>query len=265
MKSLLLIGFGAMGRTVFEALREHRHARITCVVETSARHDDVQRDVGASVSVVTSVDALPDRPDLALECAGHEAVATFVPSLLAQGIDTIIASVGALAEPGLPERLEAAASRGNAQLVLVPGAIAGIDALRAAKARPLDSVSYTGRKPPRGWLGTPAEARVDLATIGEATVIFEGNAREAARLYPKNANVAAMVGLAGVGMERTHVTLIADPGVTRNTHSVHAEGEFGTLDLTVSANPLPANPKTSALAAFSIIRAIDNRVGPVAI
>jgi predicted dinucleotide-utilizing enzyme len=177
MKSLLLIGFGAMGRTVFEALRAHRHARIACVVETTARRDDVQRELGAYVSVVTSVDALPHRPDLALECAGHDAVTTFVPSLLAQGIDTIIASVGALAEPGLPERLEVAASRGNAQLVLVPGAIAGIDALRAARQRPLASVTYTGRKPPRGWLGTPAEARVDLTAIREATVIFEGNAR----------------------------------------------------------------------------------------
>ena len=265
MKALLLIGYGAMGRTVHEALRAHRHARVAYIVETPDRVDDVRREVGASVAVVASLDELPELPALALECAGHAAVTTFVPDLLAQGVDTVIASVGALSEAGLPERLETAASRGGAQLILVPGAIAGIDALRAARIRPLDAVRYTGREPPRGWVGTAAEARVDLASIREATVIFEGNAREAACLYPKNANVAAMVGLAGIGMERTDVTLIADPGVTRNTHSVHAHGEFGELELTVSANPLSANPKTSALAALSIVRAIDNRVSPMVI
>jgi aspartate dehydrogenase len=265
MKSLLLIGYGAMGRTVHDALRGHPHARIDAIIEAPSRRDDVRREVADAIAVVTSLRELPELPSLALECAGHQAVASFVPELLSRGIDTIVASVGALAEPGLPERLEAAASAGNAQLILVPGAIAGIDALRAARLRPLESVAYTGRKPPRGWLGTPAEARVDLASLDEATVIFEGNAREAARLYPKNANVAAMVALAGVGMERTRVTLIADPAVVRNTHRVHARGEFGEIELVVSANPLPANPKTSALAAFSIVRAIDNRVSPTVI
>jgi aspartate dehydrogenase len=74
-----------------------------------------------------------------------------------------------------------------------------------------------------------------------------------------------MVALAGIGMERTRVSLIADPGVTRNTHTVHATGEFGELELKVAGNVLPANPKTSALAAFSIIRAINNRVGALVI
>lgn len=260
MKVLLLIGYGAMGRTVHGELRSSKRARVDFVLETAERCESVQRELGATVKVVHSIDQLPGLPDLALECAGHEAVTSFVPDLLRRGVDTIIASVGALAEEGVPERLEHAATAGNAQIILVPGAIAGIDVLSAARIRPLASVTYTGRKPPQGWLGTPAQARVDLGALREATVIFEGNAREAARLYPKNANVAAMVALAGVGMERTRVSLIADPAVTRNTHTVHATGEFGELELKIANNPLAANPKTSALAAFSIVRAINNRV-----
>ena len=265
VKQLLLIGYGAMGRTVHRQLAGHARARVAFILETPQRRASVQQDVGASIDVVQSLDELRDRPGLALECAGHDAVTTFVPQLLASGVDTIVASVGALAEEGLPERLERAANAGSSQLILVPGAIAGIDAISAARARPIHAVDYVGRKPPRGWIGTPAEARCDLQSLREATVIFEGNAREAARLYPKNANVAAMVALAGIGMERTRVTLIADPGVSRNTHAIHVLGDFGELELRVANDPLPDNPKTSALAAFSIVRAIDNRVGAIVI
>jgi len=260
MKALLLIGYGAMGRTVHGELGSSTRARVEFVLETVQRSESVQRELGAAVKVVQSIDQLPRLPDLALECAGHEAVTSFVPDLLRKGVDTVIASVGALAEEGVPERLMRAATSGNAQIILVPGAIAGIDVLSAARIRPLASVTYTGRKPPQGWLGTPAEKKVDLRTLRDAAVIFEGNARDAAHLYPKNANVAAMVALAGIGMERTRVVLIADPAVTRNTHTVHAVGEFGELELKVANDPLPANPKTSALAAYSIVRAINNRV-----
>ncbi|HLX29078.1 MAG TPA: aspartate dehydrogenase [Casimicrobiaceae bacterium] len=263
MKSLLLLGYGAMGREVHKTLRDNRYARVKCVIERRERCEVLRQQLDGEVDVLSTVEGLANDFDLALECAGHDAVATYVPELLRRGIDTIIASVGALAEPGLPERLEHAALYGNAQLVLVPGAIAGIDALCAAKIRSIDTVSYTGRKPPRGWFGTPAEDRADLASIRDATVVFEGNAREAARLYPKNANVAAMIALAGIGMERTCVSLIADPNVTRNTHTVHVSGDFGQLDVTIAAETLPTNPKTSALAALSILRAVENRVGPV--
>jgi aspartate dehydrogenase len=157
METALLIGFGAMGHTVLRQLRDDPAIRVTHVLVTAERRDAVQRELGDAVRVIVSAAELVEAPDFAIECAGHGVLRDVVPALLRQGVDTIVASVGALAEPGLPESLEQAAAAGSAQLVLVSGAIPGIDALSAAARMHIEDVSYVGRKPPLGWLGTPAE------------------------------------------------------------------------------------------------------------
>jgi aspartate dehydrogenase len=263
MKRALLIGFGALGRLVFEKLAGDRTIRITHVLEQPGRAAALERELAGAAGFVSDLAATHGAIDCALECAGHGAVRSSVIPLLERGIDVALVSVGALAEAGLPEALEAAARKGGAQLTLVSGAIGAIDAIAAARIGGLDEVIYTGRKPPQGWLGSPAEQVVDLRKLDRPAVIFDGAAREAARLYPQNANVAATVSLAGLGLDRTRVTLIADPGVDRNVHRVAARGAFGDLDITLAGRPLPANPKTSALAAFSAVRALRDLAAPM--
>ncbi|VVE10946.1 aspartate dehydrogenase [Pandoraea soli] len=170
----------------------------------------------------------------------------------------LIASVGAMADQSLESQLTSAATEGNARLRIPSGALGGLDALGAAKMAGLSEVRYEAHKSPEAWRGTHAETLVTLDAIEKLTVVYEGNARDAARLFPQNANVAAAIALAGVGFDRTKVVLHADPAAIGNTHRIKADGVFGNLDVSVTGKTLPSNPKTSMLAPYSLVRAIAN-------
>jgi aspartate dehydrogenase len=187
--------------------------------------------------------------DLIVEVAGHSALQQYGVAALKQGSDLIIASIGALADQSLWESLQNAATK--SKILLPAGAIAGIDALSAAKRGGLTSVRYSSRKPPAS-LGENLPADRD-------TVLFEGNARDAALQFPKNANVAATIAIAGIGFDKTEVRIVADPTVTQNVHILEAEGAFGSFAMRIAGKPLPGNPKSSSLTAMSVLRCIENR------
>ncbi|MBF9044270.1 aspartate dehydrogenase [Rhodobacterales bacterium HKCCE4037] len=201
--------------------------------------------------------------DLLIDCAGHAGLAQHGATALALGVDVLTLSLGALADEDLEHALARAARDGGAQLHLASGAIGALDALRAGAVGGLSNVTYTGRKPPAGWRGSPAETALDLDGLTDAAVHFTGTARAAALAYPKNANVAAAVALAGAGFDDTQVALIADPAASGNTHEIIAEGAFGSLSFRLTGNSLPDNPRSSALAAMSAVAAIRQASAPI--
>lgn len=249
---IAVIGLGAIGQQVLSVLRD----TLLPGGEFAALRRPGPRpapQAAAGLQVFTDVAELQAwKPRLAIECAGHAAVADVVPRLLRSGCDVIVASVGALADEAVRAELAAAASAGGSRLLTVAGAIGGLDALCAARAAGIHSVRYIGRKPPKAWSGTPAERQCDLVTLSQPTAIFEGSAATAARLYPKNANVTAAIALAGIGFEKTAVSLIADPTSPHIIHELEVAGGFGRFFIRLENKPLPDNPRTSWLAALSI-------------
>lgn len=203
--------------------------------------------------------------DLVVEAASREAVAQWARPSLGMGVDFIVSSVAALADEATLSGLREVARNNGARLCISTGALAGIDALSAARSMGVDEVEHRIIKPPLAWTGTPAEDLCDLGSVAEPEVFFTGSADEAATQYPKNANSAMTTALAGIGPTQTRVTLIADPEATGNRHELRAAGPFGSLEIGITNRPLEENPKTSAMAALSLARAIRNRVDAVVI
>jgi aspartate dehydrogenase len=194
MKKVMLIGYGAMAQAVIERLPPQ--VALGWIVARESHHAAIRLQFGDAVTPLDDPQC-GGTPDLVLECASQQAVAQYGEAVLARGWHLAVISTGALADSELEQRLRQAGGR----LTLLAGAVAGIDGLAAAKEGGLERVTYQSRKSPASWRGSYAEQLIDLNAVNEAQIFFEGSAREAARLFPANANVAATVALGGIGLD----------------------------------------------------------------
>jgi aspartate dehydrogenase len=259
MSSVGLIGYGGIARDVVAALRDAGSSVGIAAALCRPGRSDKARDALPGIDIVERLDDLLARkPKLVAEVAGQQAITEHGPEVLKRGFDLLIISIGALAEPVLLDRLKTAANEGKSRILLPAGAIGGIDAIAAMRVGGLTTVRYRSRKPPAAWRGSPAEKVADLDKLTGRTVLYRGHAGEAALLYPQNANVAAAVALAGLGFENTEVELVADPEAPGNVHEIEAEGTAGRFAISLQGRPSRTNPKTSALAALSVARALLN-------
>lgn len=186
------------------------------------------------------------RSDLVIEAASAAAAAGIVTRALSAKKTVFAMSVGGLLPiAGRLQRL----TRQGGHLLTPSGAIAGLDGVKAAGAGTLRRVTLTTRKPPRA-LGLTTRLR-------RPKTLFQGSAAQAVRQFPQNINVAATLALAGLGAARTTVRIIADPGVSTNTHEIEAIGAFGRLTARTENLPARGNPKTSALAILSAQAALQ--------
>jgi aspartate dehydrogenase len=171
-------------------------------------------------------------------------------------------SVGALLRA--PE-LEKEARRTGAKIVVPTGAIIGLDTVRAMAVGEIHSVTLETRKPPNGLAGAPhlVENNIDISALSEPLLVFKGSARDAAMGFPANVNVAAALGLAGIGADRTAVEIWADPTVDRNTHTVLISSDSGDASMTIRNIPSRENPRTGRIVANSVIATLQRLTAPL--
>lgn len=261
MRKIALIGYGAIGASIVELWPRVLGARahLACVLARLGQIEEVKVHVSADTLVTADSRALLDMDvDVVVEAAGHQAVHDLAEAVLRRGIEFQILSAGALADTALRGRIESAATVGGARLIVLAGALAGFDGLLSMRASKLTSVKYTSIKPCAAWRGTPAEAHLPGKGDNTPKTVFIGSAADVCRAYPKNANLAAAVALAGVGFERTVVELVADPRASQNSGRVEAKSDVGDLDLTLIGNSFGENPKSSRITALSAIAALHD-------
>jgi aspartate dehydrogenase len=261
---VLLIGCGFIGSALAIAMEEIESIETIYVTDKSSDRGSFISSCRKAKYVEEVGDVLED-VDLVVEAASQQAVEQYAPSVLEKGKDILIMSVGALADDELRERCTKLAGRNKCRILIPTGALSGIDGLNSASMGELREVSLTSTKPVKALEGNEylRQNGIDLDGLKSAKEVFHGSAREAARNFPKTSNVAATLSLAGMGFDRTKVTIIADPDARRNTHKITAIGDFGELNATASNVPSPENPKTSLLAALSAISGLKKLTGIV--
>lgn len=248
-----LVGCGNIGADICIALQKRTiPAEVTALVDLdSERVGLLQRTFQLNAKACGLKEAV-EASDFLIECAGAGAVKDVVEAAMGRHQECLIMSVGGLMLH--PELLEKAKASGL-QIRVPSGALCGLDGIRAAMEGGVHSVTLTTRKPPKGLMGAPylVERGIDLESLREPMVVFEGNALEAVKAFPANVNVAAALSINGIGPVETRVRVIADPRATENSHEVMAEGAFGRLCATTVNLPSPRNAKSSYLASLSAV------------
>jgi aspartate dehydrogenase len=152
------------------------------------------------------------------------------------------------------EDLIGLAKDNGGQIIVPTGALIGLDAVTAAAVGAIHSVRLVTRKPIAGLVGAPhlVENKIDIEGITEPLRIFEGTARQAAKGFPANLNVAVALSLAGIGPDKTRVEIWADQTVTRNTHSIEVDSDSARFSMTIENIP-SENPRTGRITALSVI------------
>ncbi len=254
-----IAGLGAVGLGVARRLEAGIPGLVlvAVAVRDAAKAKRNLPEAGKAVALVPA-EALAQSCDIVVECLPPEMFRKVATSVIEAGKIFMPLSVGQLLENwDLVERAKATGAR-----ILVPtGALLGLDAVRAAAEGTIHSVKMITRKPPSGLDGAPylVERGISLKGLKEPRKIFDGSAREGARGFPANVNVAAALSLAGIGPDKTRLEIWADPGIDRNTHRIEVDADTARFSMAIEGVP-SENPRTGRIVPLSAIAALRGLV-----
>lgn len=257
-------GFGAIGQTVGRRLDQGIEGLVLVAISArdTARATTTMADFRSPVPVVPLAQ-LWEEAEIVVECAPAAVLRDIAEPALAQGRIVVVMSCGALLDNF---DLVDLARRHDGRILVPTGALLGLDAVTAAAEEGINRIHMITRKPPGGLAGAPYLVQNDIAVdhLNAATCVFCGTAREAARGFPANVNVAAALALAGIGPDRTTIEIWADPGVDRNIHRIEVEADAARFSMQIENVP-SENPKTGRLTPLSVIASLRKLSSPLAI
>jgi len=254
-----IAGLGAVGLGVARRLEKGIPGLALAGVAVRDREKAQRNLPGAGERIpIVAAEALADSCDVVVECLPPRLFRPVALSVIDKTKIFMPLSVGQLLENwDLVERAEQTGAR-----ILVPtGALLGLDAVRAAAEGTIHSVTMITRKPPDGLEGAPylIERGISLKDLKAPTKIFDGSAREGARGFPANVNVAAALSLAGIGPDNTRLEIWADPALMRNTHRIEVDADTARFSMAIEGIP-SENPRTGRIVPLSVIAALRGLV-----
>jgi len=262
-----IVGCGAIGSSLAKIITRDfgQKASLAALEDINcARSNDLSKRVSPGKDLaVAGLDELIRRSDLVIEAAHASVSAEIATRVIKAKRDIMIMSVGGIVK-GF-SRLRRLADANNSRIYIPSGAIAGVDALKAAAMGKINKVVLTTRKNPKSFSGVKyiADKKIDLKKIKKDMVVFSGSAAQAMKFFPQNINVAGVLSIAGIGPVKTNVRIIASPATTRNIHEIRIQAEAGDI-FTRTENILhPDNPKTSYMAVLSALATLKQVLYPV--
>jgi aspartate dehydrogenase len=262
-----LVGCGAIGTEIAKAIdRGDISAELVAVSDRSSKCAEQLIRSLENKPVKADIIELADLSDIVVEAASQSAVPVVAEAALRKGKSLMIMSVGAMADIELYREIRKLATDHGAKVYIPSGAISGLDGLKSASVGVIRKVTLTTTKNPANLEGAPyiEQNKINLGSLQEPTLVFEGKAADAVKAFPANVNVAATICLAARKGD-VRVRIIADPQIKVNRHEILAEGDFGRISTKVENVPSPKNPKTSYLAALSAIATLRSIVEPIKI
>lgn len=260
-----VIGCGAIGSRIARSVAKELKGIFTLGALYDidlARARALAKTIRHPACVVSSIDDLIDHADVIVEAVNSTAAGTIVKKSLLAGKTVLAMSVGRLLEHAT---LFPLARKSSGKLLLPSGAVAGLDALKAASSAGITKLTLTSSKPPAGFSGNAyiIEKGIDLDALKKDTVLFEGSVEDAVRYFPQNINVAAAVALAAGPYAVLRVRIMVSPSARCNSHEIFAEGPFGSITTRTDNTVCPDNPKTSYLAVLSGIQTLKGFAGNI--